>query len=220
MLHQTFPAKLDFDVSATDGAESWWGDIGDDWLRLNVITDAAGNFVDYKDSSDGLTGGVDRTLLKSLRKMADAVIIGASTVRAEPASIPRDKQLIIVSLSGEMLGQVLSKTELVPIVFSSEQLSLPGFVFHKIDDFSAESIISGAKAIGFKKLVCEGGPTIARLFEKAVSPVEWCQTISPSQGKPSSEKLETPSWPLIAEARDDAGFVYSRRSRFGAPATA
>ena len=81
-----------------------------------------------------------------------------------------------------------------------------------------DSIIKAVKALGYKRIVCEGGVTLASVFADSSAVDEWCVTVSPRLGSRRAG-LVAPEFggELSNVAHDDEGFRYTRRTRNGAP---
>jgi len=80
---------------------------GSESVRAIMVTNSAGDTVDDAGTSKSLSRGADRTLLALLRENADAVIVGASTIRREPVPLPRTTPLVALSASGNLQGHRL-----------------------------------------------------------------------------------------------------------------
>jgi riboflavin biosynthesis pyrimidine reductase len=76
-------------------------------VRAIMVTNSSGDTVDAVGTSESLSHGVDRKLLGLLRENADAVIVGASTIRREPVPLPRTTPLVVLSASGDLHGHTL-----------------------------------------------------------------------------------------------------------------
>jgi 5-amino-6-(5-phosphoribosylamino)uracil reductase len=59
-----------------------YGDVaGRDWLRLGMVMSVDGSVTDEEGWTDGLGGAADFRVFRTLRALADAVLVGAGTVR-------------------------------------------------------------------------------------------------------------------------------------------
>jgi len=79
----------------------------DSTVRAIMVTTSAGDTVSPDGTSTQLSRGADRALLAALREDADAVIVGASTIRREVVPLPRHTPLIVLSASGDLRGHQL-----------------------------------------------------------------------------------------------------------------
>ena len=218
-VHTDFPYGQAIDANDVNAARAWWGGTDEPWVRANIITDAQGNPVDADGTSSGLTGGADRALLAALRAVADVVVLGGATVRAEPESVPRDRPVIIVSRSANIPASVVERAHAGVTVLHHRGFDSPqGVVGIVLPRFTGTSIVAALKQLGHRRVVVEGGPTLLRTMLQSRSITEWCQTISPHLSR--SVSLPVPLEPggiLTMSAHDTAGFRYTRRTLNGAP---
>jgi riboflavin biosynthesis pyrimidine reductase len=218
-VHTDFPYGQAFDANDMAAAKGWWGPGDSPWVRANIITDTQGNAVDTDGTSNGLTGGADRALLAALRAVADVVVMGGATVRAEPESVPRDCPVVIVSRSANIPAAAIDRANGEVIVLHHRSAEVPpGVVGIVLPRFTGTSIVSALSQLGHRRIVVEGGVTLLRTMLQSRSITEWCQTISPhlSRSEPSPSELE-PGGVLTLSAHDSAGFRYTRKTLNGAP---
>jgi len=79
-------------------------------LRAIMVTDSSGRTIDASGTSGQLSQGADRALLGLLRESSDAVITGASTLRAEPVPLPRHTPMVVLTRTGDLSGhQIFSR---------------------------------------------------------------------------------------------------------------
>jgi riboflavin biosynthesis pyrimidine reductase len=214
-----YPEVFEIDSRDSASASTWWNTLGEQWVRVNLITDCLGNTVGDSRSSRDLTGGADRDLLSALRSNADVVLIGGETVRTEADCIPRNTDVVIVSRSGIVPIRAISRARGRITVLHDRSSSAPGSTTGVVlRQFTGAAIIKAVRALGYKKIVCEGGPTLARNLLKAQVVDEWCQTLSPKLGHRVPE-LTAPDFggTLVNVAHDDEGYRYLRWRRNGAP---
>ena len=213
------PAVFDFDSRDSARGQTWWNTLGDDWVRVNLISDWLGNLVGDSRSSRDLTGGADRELLSALRAEADVVLVGGETVRVEPDCIPRQTDVVIVSQSGDIPLSALTRARGRITVLHGGSGSTPrpadGVV---LKEFTGKAIIAAVRALGYRKIVCEGGPTLASQLADSGFVDEWCQTLSPKLGRRVPDRIAPQfTGTLTNVAHDDEGYRYLRWSRNGAP---
>ncbi|GAA2731743.1 pyrimidine reductase family protein [Actinocorallia aurantiaca] len=153
------------------------------WLRANMIASADGAA-----SRDGLSGGLgneaDRVLFHRLRELADVVLVGAGTVRAEgygPAKVP----LAVVSRT---LGFDYSSPLFQGRTILVTTATAPGLAEAREH---AEVVVAGENSVdhrlalkllrerGLAKVLCEGGPTLLGQLVDADLLDELCLTLSP-----------------------------------------
>ena len=218
-VHTDFPYGQAFDANDMAAAKDWWGSGDSPWVRANIITDTQGNAVDIDGTSNGLTGGADRALLTALRAVADVVVLGGSTVRAEPESVPRDRPVVIVSRSAKIPISIIERARAGITLLHHRSAEVPaGVEGIVLPRFTGTSIVSALSQLGHRRIVVEGGATLLRTMLQSRSITEWCQTISPQLSRAEAQPVPLePGGILTLAAHDTAGFRYTRRKLNGAP---
>jgi riboflavin biosynthesis pyrimidine reductase len=145
-------------------------------VRLNMVVDVAGASVDRDGRSDGLSSTEDRRLLSLIRFGADVVIVGAQTIRAEGWHLPRSAVLVVLSRSGELPWETCPDATKV-IVMS--------------DALNGEDVVRRLVALGYSKLLVEGGSSVARWFAADNLLDDVCLTVRGSSCSPSQADLST-----------------------------
>lgn len=210
------------------------------YLRVNMITSLTGAARGADGTSDTLTNRVDRTVLGVIRDQADAVLVGAATVRAEGYLVPRRATLAILTVSGDLRGHRLDGAGDRVIVLCpraraaevSDRLGIAGARVVGVDgadhadDVAPEAVLRALRAEGLTRVVCEGGPRVAGMFAAAGLVDEFCVTVAPTLVPterpflrlPAEAQLETE---VVGMLVDDASFSYLRlRPRRPVPARA
>ena len=141
------------------------------WLRVNMVSTIDGSATGASGRSGSINNAVDHRVFHLLREMADVIVVGAGTARAEQYG-PADKPIMLVSRSGAVpeklrgaeRGAVLMATvshaehleearELLGqenvLVLGSHRVSLVELKLH-------------LAARGWSNLLCEGGPHLLR----------------------------------------------------------
>jgi len=212
------------DVFAVDSQNStdlmeWWDTLGTEWVRVNLVTDALGNTTGENGSSSDLSGPVDRAALTALRQLADVVVIGGATVRAEPDSIPRNGDVVIVSQSGNVPINAIKRARgNVTVLHGRSGVAPSATTGVVLPNFTGAAIIAEVRKLGYSRIVCEGGLTLIDTLLAANVVDEWCQTLSPTIGV-RSPGLTAPDvgGSLSNLAHDADGYRYTRRRIGGAP---
>ena len=194
------------------------------WLRFNLITSVSGSAAGTDGTSETLTNPADRRLLGVIRELADIVLVGAQSVRAEGFQLPRTARLAVVTRSGDLAGHRISGTDgrvfIVCPEAASERAaaSIPGA---EIIALSGEgpldpvAIIAALRDRGFASIVCEGGPSLVAQFVAAGVADELCLSTSPSLGSPSlpllgQSEIDPVRLELSQLLLDDASGMYAR----------
>jgi riboflavin biosynthesis pyrimidine reductase len=170
-------------------------------VRVNMIVRPDGSIVGSDGTSGSLTSPDDRSLLRLLRSMADAVIIGAETIRQERVPVPRGIPLVVVSNSGNIPASHVvcgpESGELVVVTPSADTASTTlSALPHRIIEPgqpspTATQIIDLCVAEGWNNIVVEGGKQLVTLFANAGVVDDLCLTLT---GAPQSEDTPPVSW--------------------------
>ena len=158
-------------------------------------------------ASAGLGTPADKAVFTILRELADAVLVGAGTVRAEnyggvrlSEAVRADRTtrgmsavppIVVVTASADIdpTSRVFTDTAVAPVVITSahapvdarRRLAATGADVVEVpgDDVSTASIVQTLDARGLHRVLCEGGPGLfgRLLSDDAVDDV--CLTISP-----------------------------------------
>ena len=99
---QTFPARPITVIEACT-AERRAHDSGRPWVALCMVASIDGTTA-LDGASAGLSSDIDREMLLTLRTLADVIIVGAGTVRAEDYGVPKKpgQRIGVVSHSGKV----------------------------------------------------------------------------------------------------------------------
>lgn len=159
------------------------------WLRLNFVATVDGAAQGADGRSGGINNAVDKRVFDALRAQADAIVVGAGTARAEgyrPASRP----IVVVTRSGDV--PPLLRTAAPGQVLMASCAGSPGLAQARAVVGDDSVLVLGEDAVdlaalpaalaarGWRNLLCEGGPQLARdLFAAAVVD-ELCLTTVPT----------------------------------------
>jgi riboflavin-specific deaminase-like protein len=175
------------------------------WVRANMVASLDGAIaVDGR--SGGLSGAADRLLFHVLRSLADVVLVGAGTARAEryglakPGSTwpqlregrPGTPPIAVVTkeISLDLDSQLIRGDDSLPrtIVLTTRQappdrVAAASKTAHVIvagkDGVSAKAAIDALAGLGYRRILVEGGPTLLGQLVSAGLLDELCATISP-----------------------------------------
>ena len=198
-----------------------------DWLRLNLIATVTGGASGSDGTSETLTNPVDRRILGVIRQLADIVLIGAQTLRAEVYLQPKRSRLAIVTISGELGGHRIEAPEgATPIVLcpataaARVRATLPSAEVIELDvqadgGIAAADMIDALRAAGFASIICEGGPSLAAQMLDAGLVDEFCLSTSPLVGGlpfpvTGSVAIAQHAATLTQLLRDEASGLYAR----------
>jgi riboflavin biosynthesis pyrimidine reductase len=178
------------------------------WLRANMVTSSDGAAA-LDGLSGGLSGPADRMLFKVLRSLADVILVGAGTARAEryrPVSAagiwtalrPADAALpgiavITASLDLDACPQLLAGQpgSPRPILITTEHAAAADAARGGAVTGRAQVIVAGRQRVdvrqavralgcmGYRQILAEGGPGLLGQLAEAGLVDEFCITISP-----------------------------------------
>jgi riboflavin biosynthesis pyrimidine reductase len=197
-MRQIYPASEDIDL-----AHAYAYPEAGTWLRANMIASLDGAaWLD--EGSSGLGGPGDRTLFSTLRGLADVVIVGAGTVRAEGygpvrsaphwdglrtgrSPVPR-LAIVSNSLGLDLNAPVFTESaEPTIVITSASALADRRHATAK----SCHLIVAGDESVdlpaalaeltrqGYPRGLCEGGPKLLAQITAAGLLDELCLTLSP-----------------------------------------
>lgn len=195
------------------------------WLRLNLVTSVDGSAIGPDGTSDTLTSGADRRILGVIRRLADLVLVGAASVRAEGYVMPRTAGLAVLTASGELTGHRFDpelapgRLTIVTGVRGAERAreTLAGVPAEVVvlegERPTHHDIVDALRARGFEHIVCEGGPELAGQLIDAGVVDELCLSTSPRLSGallPPLPVARARDLELTQLLRDDADVLYAR----------
>jgi riboflavin biosynthesis pyrimidine reductase len=175
------------------------------WVKANFVASVDGA-VTADGKSSGLSGAADRLVFMVLRSLADVVVAGAGTVRAERYRQAQPGELwqqlragrseappiavvtrrLDVDLSERLLGQgpgiartILITTELADEDRVKEASRVADVVIAGQETVPAQAVIDALAARGHRKILVEGGPTLLGQLAAEHLLDELCLTVSP-----------------------------------------
>ncbi len=158
------------------------------WLRVNMISTVDGAATGETGTSGSINNAVDKQVFDRLRAMADAIVVGAGTVRAEGYG-PADKPLVVVSRRGQVPdtlrdappGSVLLATcgtadglDAARELLGAEQVLVLGS--HRVDLPLLKQVLLDR---GWGHVLSEGGPHLLRDLLASGAADELCTTTVP-----------------------------------------
>jgi riboflavin biosynthesis pyrimidine reductase len=223
-MRRLFPDPAeDVDVEAAYAVPT-----GTRWLRANMVSTVDGSVTDAERLSGGISGPADKALFASLRTMADAVLVGAGTVRAEryrPAALP----IVVVSrrLDLDLTAPLFTEAKHRTVVLTAadaraDLLEATAAVADVIaTGDGVVDLTAGVAALrerGLNHLICEGGPTLlgALLTERLVDEV--CLAVSPMIVGGSAGRIVNGPWLpdeawRLRQLLETDGFLFARWER-------
>lgn len=159
------------------------------WLRVNMVTTLDGAATGPDGVTDSINDAADNRVFALLRRLADVVVVGAGTVRAEEYG-PLRKPLVVVSRRGALPptlrdpervrgGRVLMATcaEASGLaetrrVLGDEQVLVLGDT-----EVDLARLVPALSELGFDSILSEGGPSLLRDLLAAGAVDDLCTTI-------------------------------------------
>lgn len=163
-------------------------------MRVGMVVSADGSVADPDGWTDGLGGDADFRVFRTLRALADAILVGAATARTGrlgPARLRSDLRerrggppapIVVVSRSLDLPWDLplFTAAETPTIVVTPSGGDVPsGIRVVRAPDLRT-AVTELRDGLGLRRLLCEGGPalTTALLREGLVD--ELCLNIAPS----------------------------------------
>lgn len=177
-------------------------------VRLNMVASADGA-VSIDGRSGGLGGDADRAVFRALRSLADVILVGAGTVRAEGYGPPRLPDPLVAARRArgqEPLPRIAVVTRSCHLDWASPLFAEPTTrplvvtVAHADPERLARAgevadvVLAGADGVdlpralallgdrGARTVLCEGGPSLNGLLAAAGLVDELCLTLAPLVG--------------------------------------
>jgi riboflavin biosynthesis pyrimidine reductase len=175
------------------------------WLRANMVASVDGAIA-LDGRSGGLSGPADKRVFRVLRNLADVVLVGAGTARAEgyagvlpsearvawrrargltdvPAIAVVTRTLDLDPASGLFHGTTVPTIVVTTEAAAEARGSLYDGVAELVttpgDAVDVGSAVDALVGKGFRRLLCEGGPSLLGHVAAAGRLDELCLTISP-----------------------------------------
>jgi riboflavin biosynthesis pyrimidine reductase len=158
------------------------------WLRVNMVGTVDGAATGETGTSGSINNAVDKQVFDQLRAMADVIVVGAGTARAEGYHAA-DRPLVIVSRRGDVPerlrdappGSVLMATcgaaegvGRARDLLGADQVLVLGS--HRVDLPLLKEVLADR---GWTNQLCEGGPHLLRDLLAAGVADELCTTTVP-----------------------------------------
>lgn len=169
-------------------------------LRLGMVMSADGSATDADGWTDGLGGAADLRVFRTLRALADAILVGAGTVRTGrlgPARLRADLRarrggppapIVVVSraLDLDWTLPLFTEAETPTVVVTSRAArpkapdGVPVVVAGEDDVDLPAAVRALREDLGHERLPCEGGPVLAAGLIGAGLVDELCLNIAPT----------------------------------------
>ncbi|OSC32124.1 hypothetical protein B8W69_03295 [Mycobacterium vulneris] len=213
-----------------------------DGVRANMIFSADGAAA-FGGRAGPLSCPTDQRLLNIVRGLADVVLVGAGTARAEnygPVKLsdaararrhhegrPEPPPIAVVSRSGELPPRLFSNPDQPPILVTCARTAAqqdPADRQHVMvageDSVDVSRAVEMLRERGMRRILCEGGPTLLDELVKADAVTEICVTLAPKlvASQPVGQRthparLPTPVTMQLEHALVCEGYLYLKYRR-------
>jgi riboflavin biosynthesis pyrimidine reductase len=214
------------------------------WTRVTMLRTLDGGVAGADGRSGSVSSAPDRDVLSEVRRLADAVVVGASTLRVErygpmrargdAVQERRDRgqqdapQLVIVSGSLDLPWDedVFSESTLTPIVVTGSAPppdALARAEAHatvlRLDHerVTATALLTALHDRGLRRVVCEGGPGLLASFAREDVVDEVCLTVAPYHPAlvPGSDDAPDQRGFELVQLLEHDSFLFARYVRTG-----
>lgn len=171
------------------------------YVRVNFVASLDGA-VSVDGVSGGLGGDGDRRVFGMLRELAEVVLVGAGTVRAEdyrgarkPTRGPAHARpgtpppIAVVTGSADLdpASRLFTDTLVPPIVLTTDAaprerrdaLAAAGADVAVLDRLTPDALLAELGRRGLHRILCEGGPSLHGALQAADAVDELCLTLAP-----------------------------------------
>lgn len=210
-------------VTADEVVEAYpWPD-GRRWVRAMMVTTLDGAASGPDGLSGSISGEADKLVFDAVRREADAVLIGAGTMRAERYGPFKGRpRLAILSRSLDLPWDeaVFTGSRERPLILTgadADTSNVPDTCEVVRVGEGPEAILEALEERGLHRIVCEGGPSLLRDLVAAGLVDEADITVSPTftgtAHSPETDSLPSVvTWDLVHLLTED-GFVMGRYVR-------
>lgn len=181
-----------------DPAEWDYPDGDTPWVRAAMVTTIDGAATAASGRTDGLGGATDRAFFAVLRSLADVIVVGAGTARAEgyrPVRTDEVDNALRARLGLAAVPQIVVATRSgnVPAELASGATVLTAPI-----DWPA--VFADLADRGLRRIVCEGGPhLLGELLQRDLVD-ELCLTIAPIFAAGPATRIATSPIPVDRDA--------------------
>lgn len=213
------------------------------WTRAMMLTTLDGAVVGADGLSGSISSAADRLVFSEVRRLADAILVGAGTLRAErynpmkarpeyqearaAAGLRPAPVVVIVSHSLDLPWQepLFHESEQQPIVLTGVHEAGSGALnrahahadVQQIPNIEARTIIGAMHARGLSRIVCEGGPSLLTQLAAGDLIDEYDITLAPILAGNGRGIVDGPLGNVkrlkLEQAITDEGFVFARYLR-------
>ena len=200
--------SADLDDAALLGHYAYPDGLDAPYVRVNFVSSLDGAV-----SVDGVSGGLgsdaDKAVFGALRRLADVVLVGAGTVRAEDyrgarrpttgRDLPPPIAVVTGSADLDPGARLFTDTAVAPIVLTTagapaarrDALRAAGADVVECPDLEPATLLAELGRRGLHRVLCEGGPSLFGALAAAGHVDELCLTLSPVVVAGSAGRIAT-----------------------------
>ena len=155
------------------------------WLRTNFVSTVDGAAHDISGVTASLGGDVDHEVFRLLRRLADVVMVGAGTARIEKyrsASTPMALVSRRLDIPERLVGPgliIITTTDAPSDRTEALQSAGVEVIAHGEIEIDWPAVLDDFDARGWRRILCEGGPTLHGDLVSRDLVDEVCLTIAP-----------------------------------------
>lgn len=176
------------------------------WVRANLVANRSGATAGPSGTSTDLTNREDRELLRLIRQDCDALIVGASSIRAEGWHLPPRGHTHVLSRGSALPWDSCPDTSRVTEWLGQAGETLPMLLTR---------VVAHLATTGSSSILCEGGLATVRALAEARLLDELCLTVTGTARADVERALkgvlpDATSWSLASLTEsDDASTIFS-----------
>lgn len=157
------------------------------WLRTNFVCTVDGAAYDADGVTASLGGDADHEVFQLLRRLADVVMVGAGTARVEKYRTSSSTPLALVSrrldIPDNLVGPelvVITTTDAPPDRLEALRVAGVDVITHGEVEIDWTALFEELGTRGWRKVLCEGGPTLHGDLVTLDLVDEVCLTVAPT----------------------------------------
>ena len=155
------------------------------WVRTNFVCTVDGAAYDVSGVTGTLGGDIDSEVFKLLRRLADVIVVGAGTARIEHYG-PADVPIAVVTLSLEVPDRLRVPGQVVVTTEDADADRLAALrdagvdvIAHGEVEIDWAAVLADFDGRGWRRILCEGGPTLHGELLRHDLIDEVCLTVAP-----------------------------------------
>lgn len=170
------------EITPSQLPDAYGASVDRDWyVRVNFVATVDGSFVGSDQRSGSINNEVDGLVFQMLRAWADVIVVGSGTVRAEgydaPVVDPRWVHLREGRAAHPAMAVLSRKAQLPDGMDTMGRDDV--FALDSSGDDGVSRCFAQLRERGYRRVLLEGGPTVAGLALDADLVDELCHTTSP-----------------------------------------